>query len=124
MLVTNEQLYNEIQDLKKVITKLAKREFEEIIKPLTVTQAAQYLGVGHEAVKRYIKSGELRAREIPLGKGKTTYRIRLEELLRFIENDENSILLQIEQKEKEEPINVREIALEVINRFHNTRKTA
>ncbi|MBN8545818.1 MAG: helix-turn-helix domain-containing protein [Ignavibacteria bacterium] len=82
--ITFSMLWQELQEVKKLLQSVAKESLDNSIQEVSVNKASQLMKVGNTTVLELIKSGELKARTYK-SNGHTRYRIRIADIRTFQE---------------------------------------
>lgn len=86
MFVNNETLYNEVLEVKKMLSLLLHKSNEFSIEEVSLYKASSLLKMGNDKIIKHVKDNELKARIYRDSKGKIRYRFRLADIRNFQEN--------------------------------------
>lgn len=83
MIVTNEMIWRELQEQKKLLNKLIYDHETYSIEEISLNKAAKLLRLGPATVINLVKRGKLNARTYRDSNRKTRYRFRLADIKEF-----------------------------------------
>lgn len=112
--ISNEKLYNELQDVKGMLRQLLDRDVEHSIEEISLNKAAKQLHLSSRTVIRLVKDNRLKARVYRDNNKKLRYRFKVADIHEF----------QREDRYSEDNFDVGDIETtdEVIKRIMNRRK--
>lgn len=87
MLVTQEMIWNEIQETKKLVSKLLEEKESFDISEISLNKACKLLRLGNATILRLVKSKKLEARTYRDTNHKTRYRFLLKDIKKFQESN-------------------------------------
>lgn len=83
MLVTQEQIWNKLNELDRKLEKVLKNADSFSVEEVSLNRACKLLKLGSYSVIQLVKSGKLRARVYRDNKRKLRYRFRLADIKSF-----------------------------------------
>lgn len=86
MLVTQEQIYNELKEVKSLLSKLIEEKETFSIEEVSLNKACKLLRLGNETVIRLVRNKKLEARTYRDSKHKLRYRFLLKDIKTFQES--------------------------------------
>jgi len=89
--ISNETLYKEQQEIKRMLQMLLDRDVRHSIEELSLYKAAKQLHLGHDTIIDLVKKGKLKARTYKDPKRKTRYRFRIADIYNFQKNDQYEV---------------------------------
>lgn len=115
--ISNEQIYKEQQEIKKMLSELLQKNVEHSIEEISLSKTAKLLHLSTDSVTDLVKKGKLQARTYQDGNRRKRYRFRIADVREFQnENKYDHISLHVDEKDLESPE-------ELANRiFPNRRK--
>lgn len=99
MLITQEQIFNEIQSLRKMVEEIKQDVTDFNLESISVGKAAKLLHVGDDTIKKLIRTKHLQSFKV-----NGTTRIKLSEIKRFQNSEEHSRIFLTENAETAEDI--------------------
>lgn len=81
--ISNETLYKEQQEIKRMLQQLLDRDIEHSIEEISLAKAAKQLHLSSATVIDFVKKGKLAARTYRDSNKKTRYRFRVAEIRKF-----------------------------------------
>jgi hypothetical protein len=98
MLVTQQMIWDELIEQRKILTQLIDREAQHSIEEVSLNKASKLLKRGSESVIEDVKNGNLKARTYTDKNQNTRYRFRLADIRKF---QEGSVYVASNIPEKE-----------------------
>lgn len=95
MIITNELLYNELQEVKQLLNKLLTNQVEGDIKEISLNKVCQLLHRGAEFVKSEADNGNLKAKTYK-SKGVKRYRFLLKDVREYLSTERQAPEVEIE----------------------------
>ncbi len=86
--ISNETLYSEQQEIKRMLRLLLDREAEHSIEELSLHKASKLLRLSPNTVVDLVKKGKLKSRTYKDANRKTRYRFRIAEIHSFQNHDQ------------------------------------
>lgn len=116
MLVTQEQIWNKLDQLERKLEKFLSNADSFSIEEVSLNKACKLLKLGSYSVIQLVKSGKLRARTYRDSKRKLRYRFRLVDIRSFQEkNKYDHVSLHADEVESAE---------EIAKRIFNQKRSA
>ena len=86
MLVTSSMIYQELQDVKKILKQIINKELSNSIEEVSLNKAAKLLNLGASSVISLVERGRLKARVYRDSNRKKRFRFRLADIREFQES--------------------------------------
>ena len=86
MLVSTQMIYNELQDVKKILKQIINKELSNSIEEVSLNKAAKLLNLGASSVISLVERGRLKARVYRDSNRKKRFRFRLADIREFQES--------------------------------------
>lgn len=116
MLVTQEQIWNKLDQLERKLEKFLSNADSFSIEEVSLNKACKLLKLGSYSVIQLVKSGKLQARIYRDSKRKLRYRFRLVDIRSFQENNKyDHVSLHADEVESAE---------EIAKRIFNQKRSA
>jgi len=85
--ISNETLYNELQDVKGMLRQLLDRDIEHSIEEISLSKAAKQLHLSPNTVLKLVKDERLKARVYRDNNKKLRYRFKIADIHEFQRED-------------------------------------